>query len=182
MASIINVDKIRAASGTTNVIDINSSCNTTALTIDSSGRLLTPVKPYVSAGWDGSSVSSGKYTAYLTTDTTMASGSSRIIYKNDYSMLNTSTGVVTIPVAGTYLICGHYADGTGSATRRIGHLWVTPSGGSEVFYGEWIESYGLYDDSTIGKLFQFGAGDTVMFGHNTGFPYDDFGFEMVFLG
>lgn len=38
MASILNVDKIRAASGTTNVIDINSSCNTTALTIDSSGR------------------------------------------------------------------------------------------------------------------------------------------------
>ena len=45
MASILNVDKIRAAGGTTNVIDIDSSCNTTALTIDSSGRILTPAKP-----------------------------------------------------------------------------------------------------------------------------------------
>ena len=42
MASILNVDKIRAASGTTNVIDIDSSCNTTALTVDSSGRVLFP--------------------------------------------------------------------------------------------------------------------------------------------
>ena len=45
MASILNVDKIRTASGTTNVIDIDSSCNTTALTVDSSGRVLFPQIP-----------------------------------------------------------------------------------------------------------------------------------------
>lgn len=170
MTSELRVDAIKNTDGTA------------AINIDASGRILTPVKPYVSAGWDGSSQSGGKYTAYLTTDTAMASGNARIIYKNDYNMLNTSTGVVTIPVAGTYLICGHYADGTGTVNRRIGHLWVTPSGGSEVFYGEWVESYGQYDDTTNAKLFQFGEGDTVIFGHNTGYTFDDFGFEMVFLG
>ena len=39
MASIISVDNIRSTGGTANIIDIDSSANTTAITIDSNGRL-----------------------------------------------------------------------------------------------------------------------------------------------
>jgi len=39
MASIISVDNIRSTGGTANIIDIDSSADTTAITIDSSGNL-----------------------------------------------------------------------------------------------------------------------------------------------
>lgn len=153
----------------------------TALSIDTSGRVTMPNKPFVSAAWDGSSTSDAggraQYTAYETADHNLISGNHKIFYKNDFSMLNTSTGVVTIPVTGIYLIVGHYADESGTAVRRLGALWK-----NNVWLGEWQESYGQYDDQSAVKMLYLSANDTIQFGHNSGLPYDDFGFEMVLLG
>ena len=154
----------------------------TALSIDTSGIVTMPNKPFVSAAWDGSSTSifdSGRdqYTAYETADHNLTSGNQTIFYKNDFNMLNTSTGVVTVPVTGIYLIVGHYADDNGTAVRRLGALWK-----NNVYLGEWQESYGQYDDQSAVKMLYLTPSDTIQFGHNSGLPYDDFGFEMVLLG
>ena len=96
MASILNVDKIRAASGTTNVIDIDSSCNTTALTIDSSGRVLRPVIPYTFATF----VNSGAYVS-ISADSILDFS---VAVENDGNHYNTSTYKFVCPVAGLYKV------------------------------------------------------------------------------
>ena len=176
--STLYVDNIYSKTGTSQ-----------ALTIDSSGRVTMPNRPFVSAAWDGSSsteieTSIYKFTAYDTSNKILPSGNRTIVYKNDYNMLNTSTGSVTIPVSGIYLILGHYSAGlSGTEGRRLGRLWVTPSGGSRTSYGEWIESYGTYDDSTGVKLLSLGANDVLEFGHNTAtINWDAFGLEIVLIG
>lgn len=171
MTSILKVSEIQ-----------DPTNSNTALTIDSSGRVTMANKPFVSAAWDGSSTSTFAgsrdiYTAYETADHNLISGNHTIFYKNDFSMLNTSTGVVTIPVTGIYLIVGHYADESGTAVRRIGELYK-----NNARLGEWQESYGQYDDQSAVKMLYLSANDTIQFGHNNLFPYDDFGFEMVLLG
>ena len=125
-----------------------------------------------------------KFTAYSTSNQNLPSGNRTIVYKNDYSMLNTSTGNVTIPVSGIYLILGHYSAGlAGTEGRRLGHFWVTPSGGSRASYGEWVESYGQYDDSTGIKLLSLNVNDVLEFGHNTAtINWDAFGLEISLLG
>ena len=96
MASILNVDKIRAAGGTTNVIDIDSSCNTTALTIDSSGRVSRPVIPFAFVGFPG-------------TDSYVAQSANTVVtfshaFVNDGNHYDTSTYKFTCPVAGLYRV------------------------------------------------------------------------------
>ena len=96
MASILNVDKIRAASGTTTVIDIDSSCNTTALTIDSSGRVLKPVIPYAFVNFPNS----GAYVS-ISADSILDFS---VAVENDGNHYNTSTYKFVCPVAGLYNI------------------------------------------------------------------------------
>ena len=83
MASIINVDKVRATGSTTD-----------ALIVDSTGRVTQPAKP----AW-AVKMSSGSYIALAV---------SPVIFDvadvNRGSIYSTSTGVVTIPVAGVYNI------------------------------------------------------------------------------
>lgn len=169
MASIIGVETLQHTNGTD------------AITIDSNGHVSMPKVYLCSAAWDGSSTadkSSKKvYTAYETSDHTLASGQHKAIYRDDYSMLNASTGVVTIPADGVWIIAGHYADGTGSAIRRIGQIWV-----NDASYGEWCESYGQYDDTNGIRILKLSSGDEIMFGHNGSFPFDDFAFEMTRIG
>ena len=95
MASILNVDKIRAASGTTNVIDIDSSCNTTAMTIDSSGRVSKPVIPYAFVTWPNT----GTYVAKSAGAVDFSNAT-----VNDGNHYDTSTYQFTCPVAGLYRI------------------------------------------------------------------------------
>ena len=100
MASILNVDKIRAASGTTNVIDIDSSCNTTALTIDTNGRLgqgspvgfRARVTPNQSISANVTRLSQFEVSGNGGFNTDGAGG----------TVLNLSTGVMTIPATGYY--------------------------------------------------------------------------------
>ena len=83
MASILNVDKVRATGSTTD-----------GLLVDSSGRVTQPAKP--------------AWTVKMSPGAYVALGVTPVIFDvadvNRGSMYSTSTGVVTIPVAGVYNI------------------------------------------------------------------------------
>ena len=79
MASILNVDKIRAAGSTTD-----------GLTIDSSGRVLTPARPAFFARRTGTTVTSGNDYIFDSVETNIG------------SHYDSSTGKFTAPIAGIY--------------------------------------------------------------------------------
>jgi len=159
----------------------DSTGNNTGMSINSSGYVTQPNKPFVSAAATNATVAgvsgSLKYTTYETSNHNLVSGGHLIIYKNDFNMLNTTTGIVTVPVTGVYLIVGHYSHGSGTSGRRIGHYYVNNN-----MYGEWLESFGQYEDQSAVKLLSLSANDTVQFGKNASLGYADFGFEMVLIG
>lgn len=82
MASILNVDKIRATGSTTD-----------AVTVDSTGRMFTPARPAFRARNSG-------ITNYTTASSTMVFNTTDFNVGSGYS---TSTGVFTCPVAGMYM-------------------------------------------------------------------------------
>jgi len=96
MASILNVDKIRAAGSTTD-----------GLTIDSSGRVTQPTKPIFMAVADSTI---GLTTSYAE----LTSFSTALV--NVGSHYNTSTGRFTVPVAGTYCFA---VAGIGNSTATV---------------------------------------------------------------
>ena len=159
----------------------DSTGNNTGMSINSSGYVTQPNKPFVSAAATNATVAgvsgSLKYTTYETSNHNLVSGGHLIIYKNDFNMLNTTTGIVTVPVTGVYLIVGHYSHSSATSGRRIGHYYVNNN-----MYGEWLESFGQYEDQSAVKLLSLSANDTVQFGKNASLGYADFGFEMVLIG
>ena len=99
MASILNVDKIRAAGSTTD-----------GLTIDSSGRVTQPTKPIFMAVADSTI---GLTTSYAE----LTSFSSALV--NVGGHYNTSTGRFTVPVAGTYSFAVASIANTSSTVYRF---------------------------------------------------------------
>ena len=99
MASILNVDKIRAAGSTTD-----------GLTIDSSGRVTQPTKPIFMAVADSTI---GLTTSYAE----LTSFSTALV--NVGGHYNTSTGRFTVPVAGTYSFAVASIANTSSTVYRF---------------------------------------------------------------
>jgi len=100
MASILNVDQIG-----------HSTSGTTALTIDSSGRILTPARP-----------------AFHMTRTTSTSGAGDITYEHTLfdigNNTNASTGEFTAPITGIYsMTFASIGPGSGSyAIAIVGYI------------------------------------------------------------
>ena len=140
MASILNVDKIRANGSTTD-----------GLTIDSSGRVFTPNRPNFYA--EGSA----SYVAYSSGDTLAYNSDNYGIQRNVGSHYSTSTYQFTAPVAGLYFFhAAAYANAVVSSGLQL--VWKN-SGGT-------IQDKSLYYDAdTRGKqvtaTFQLAVGDTV---------------------
>ena len=176
LGTSVNLATIKDSTGTNTAMTIDSSGN-----ISTTGHISQGKVYYCAAKWNGSSTStlSGNdvFTVYNTTSGNLVSGAHKIIYHNDYNMLNTSTGVVTIPEDGIWIFSGFYANQSGSAQRNIGVFWL-----NNTYYGEWVESYGQYDDSSTTRIMKLNANDTLRFGRNPGLPFDDFGFELARLG
>ena len=144
------------------------------LAVSASGRVTMSSQPFFTAAWSGG-VSDGKYTSYYTSQQTITG--SVYPYQNTGNNMNTSTGIYTCPVAGKYLVQGVYSNDSGTLERNIGHLWV-----NNVFWGEWCESYGLYDDTTVVRILSLQANDTLQFGQNVVFVWNRFGVTITLLG
>lgn len=148
MASILNVDKIRATGSTTD-----------GLTIDSSGRLFQPqlVSFHVNKG-----------TATLTIE----NNSTNVLKPNDVdfdtaSGYSTSTGEYTVPVAGTYFFYAFGQLGSITADIRVAETQFAKNGSLLGIYGP---SFGGVEDSFSGgphpacgtsMVIQLAANDTI---------------------
>lgn len=175
--SKLYVDEVHSKTGSTKALEIDSSGN-----IATTGHISQGKVYLCSAAWDGSSTSSyfsgyDMFTAYETADHNFGSGAKKIQYNNDYNILDTSTGIVTIPADGVWLLTGHYTSTNGSTNRNIGNFWI-----NDVYWGEWIEAYGQYDDVSTTRILKLSQNDTLKFGRNPGLPFDEFGFELARLG
>jgi hypothetical protein len=153
--SILNVNSLRTTT-------IQHTNGTTAQTIDSSGRVFRPNQPAVRA-----------------TSSTL-SGDRWISYSAEYNIgsnFDVSTGIFTCPLTGVYIISALYSSTSGVVERNIGHLWI-----NNVIQGEWVESYGAFDDTTGIQLRRLNTNDTIQIGVNTGFIYNIVALQIYFLG
>jgi hypothetical protein len=129
--SILNVDTVSANT-------ISSSTGTTALTIDSSGRVLRATLPSFDAVLTTTTGSS----QFLTANTEIVFNSTNF---NDGSHYNTSNGRFTAPVAGKYMFCvfgmasqtvAWYDIRVNGAVRTVKHSTYS----SQSTVGEWAQS------------------------------------------
>lgn len=118
--------------------------------------------------------SSGIASAFATSSSN--TGGQTFIYRNS-GHFNTTTGVFTAPIAGKYLICGTYTSNDGVNNRNIGWLYIN---GTNI--GEWVESYGPYDNATGVTIETLQVGDTVQFARHPGIPYEGVVANIDFLG
>ena len=161
MASILNVDKIRANGSTTD-----------ALTIDSSGRVQMPVLPHVffqGGKEDNTSVGNNEnfgstndgQAAFKTDGTGLSSTQGGISY-------NSATGAFTVPVSGVYhLYCQVYLNQDGATCRISGAVNGTNRFMGHGGYGAGggPDNRGTHAAEAVIKL---NANDTVSFSNNSG--------------
>ena len=134
------------------VQNIKHTNGTTAQTIDSSGRVLTPASPmFYAKGANTSAVSSTNNFVLSATDFNVG---------NHY---NTSTGIFTAPIAGFYQFHGNIM-GDNSAARLMLRLRVN---GSDKAQGSSSSNSNQYQDSKVSVLLQLSANDEVNL-HNAG--------------
>ena len=121
------------------VQNIKHTNGTTAQTIDSSGRVLTPARPMFYAKGANTSGAGSTYNIILTaTDFNVG---------NHY---NTSTGIFTAPIAGFYQFHGNIM-GDNSASRLMLRLRVN---GSDKAQGSSSSNSNHYQDSKLKMTFR----------------------------
>tara|TARA_R100001460_G_scaffold6599_1_gene17280 strand:- start:86 stop:607 length:522 start_codon:yes stop_codon:yes gene_type:complete len=165
---------------------ISHTNNTTAQTIDSSGRVLTPARPFVSFQSSGTgNVSVGNFetmgatddgqSAFNTTSGTYGIGITGISY-------NSATGIFTLPVSGLYYASFHGYKNDGSASTARFYIKLV---GSYIALGHAQNEYGTIE---VHHVFQASANDTLSFVHASGsdrtfysHPYHEFG-SIYFIG
>lgn len=163
MASILNVDKIRATGSTTD-----------GLTIDSTGRVQMPVLPHVffqGGKEDNTTVAHNEHfgstnagqAAFKTDGTALSSIQGGISY-------NSATGEFTVPVAGVYhIFCQVYLNQDGVTARVGGYINDTQRFMGHGGYGAdgagGADNRGTHSAEAVIKL---SAGDKIHFENNSG--------------
>lgn len=145
MASIIGVQELQHTNGTS------------AMTIDSSGRILTPARP----AFSGTHINSGGNTG-LTGTVIMNTASFNI--GNHY---DTSTGIFTVPVTGIYRysFSGFFSNSTGANvaanTQSTVALQTDASGSFDYYQGVTVNivSSGYYANASFSGLISATASD-----------------------
>ena len=142
---------------------IAHSGGTTGMTIDSSGRVLTPARPSFYA-YNSSNFGTGTGSG-----TKVVLNSTRHNTGNHYS---TSTGKFTCPVAGLYFF--HVSIQTVSQASAITYfsaeITATISSTERRFIGGWTEKYGTtntHHGNNTSVILEMGANDTVQMSHES---------------
>jgi len=137
---------------------------TERMRIDSSGRVTMPYQPGFRSGTSTFNATTGIATSYATSSS--STGGMYFNYRNS-GHFNTSTGRFTAPVSGKYLIQATYSDSDSVERREIGWLFINGSN-----RGEWVESWGQYDNSSNCIIEYLTANDYVEFARHPAYPYD----------
>tara|TARA_Y100001938_G_scaffold149025_1_gene234518 strand:+ start:1301 stop:1774 length:474 start_codon:yes stop_codon:yes gene_type:complete len=135
MASILGIDTIQHQSGNT------------AMTIDSTGRVLTPARPAFHAD---SSTHEGSGSYFFTNFTTSGIGKF-----NQGGHLELSTGIFTVPIAGVYQFGFVFRDTANTTGRKIGRIYLNNTD------FEVAENDGIYSDIGGSVTYLLSANDTV---------------------
>ena len=147
MASILNVDKIRATGSTTD-----------AVTVDSGDRVSLPKNPafyaHTYSGTDGTRTNGTANTAALTYST---------VITNDGSHWNNTTGEFTCPVAGRYFVSGTFGRRADSTTwyggtiehntSKVQQLWEPPADPANTSF--------VYTNMTVTCIIDAAVNDTI---------------------
>ena len=149
MASIIGVETLQHTNGTT------------AATIDSSGRILQPAKPYLYIRGNGTGWRSGVGQSYTTIDD-WDTADSLYVSQGDMSY---SGGIVTVPVDGLYAFNMSFGVELDNAERVYARVIRTRGGTDTELYLSWDHNQttgGQYEGSmSINQVFKLEAGDKV---------------------
>ena len=173
MASILNVDKIRATGSTTD-----------GLTIDSSGRVAMPQKPAFRAsyGTSGDWVSAGANNTNKILEFTTAS-------VNVGGHWSTSTHDFTVPVAGTYFFYAQAYFNSNNDNRELRIQRTFAAGGTDYVHTivNAMEA-GRDQTVTVSDMYSLAVGDKVDFyfrvassGTNDVYARDDYTWAMGYL-
>tara|TARA_R100001443_G_scaffold116710_1_gene138155 strand:- start:382 stop:885 length:504 start_codon:yes stop_codon:yes gene_type:complete len=137
---------------------IAHSGGTTGMTIDSSGRVLTPARPYIYLEGNSASevtTAGGGYVNFTFFDVTNNSGIT----------WDSSNGRITVPIAGMYLITGHFYVWTNASGQNTVDLYINTTR-TRVYSHETddITSGGRNDETiTVSEVITLSANDYVQF-------------------
>tara|TARA_Y100000114_G_scaffold87382_1_gene80807 strand:+ start:117 stop:587 length:471 start_codon:yes stop_codon:yes gene_type:complete len=129
------------------VQNIKHTNGTTAQTIDSSGRILTPARPAFHAD---SSTHQGSGSYFFTSYNT--NGVGRF---NQGGHLELSTGIFTAPIAGVYTFGFVFRDTQNTTGRKIGRIYLNDTD------FEVAENDGIYSDIGGSLSYLLSANDTI---------------------
>ena len=152
----------------------NGTSFTNTMTLDSSGRLSIPNQPSFRSYSSTYNGTTGIFTSFASSSGT---GSIATTFRNIGNNFNTSTGTFTAPIAGRYLVTAMYGNDSGGVERNIGWLYIN---GTNI--GEWVESYGPYDNTTGAAVFYLNVNEYIQFATHPGIPYNNIVVSIDFLG
>ena len=131
--------------------------STNAMTVDSSGRITTPARPYIYLeGNSASEVTSGGsgYVNFTFFDVT----------NNNGITWDSSNGRITVPISGMYLITGHFYVWVDAASQNAVDLYINTTR-TRVYSHETNSIRGARNDETItvSEVITLSANDYVQF-------------------